>query len=497
MKLLLSCGLFLFSINLFANTSSWSEGKCDKTNNIYEGATRDSYNRGAGKNWKNKQGDWLDAVLQPQGNKPFATTKIFQQKKDEIVEINTTSLTKLWQKSILPNHGFFIKKESGENSVFYSKDMNSEQVKPHLRVTTKLKVYELIAEADTELNLSTYTCVNKSPSLNSYHNVIIRFNLEDIKEEIISSNLYLTLAQKTQSSSLNIFAVNISSNSYLKEFSLVDKYINDENLKYDDHVLYYENFDDEQWKDKWGVSFWGGSYRTTDKNENEKFIPLNNSALEITIEKGEHSGISAHYPLKPFSLKAKHKIQEAYFRYNLQLGTNWFLSTGGKLPGFSGIYGDESYGAGWGGRISDGTNGWSARGTFSPTLSSENTLANRNPIGSYIYHADMKYKYGDEKSWNLDDISVLKNNTWYSIEQYAHMNTIGKNDGILKAWVNGILVYSQENIRFTDNPLIGIESVWLNVYHGGSATAPKDLTLFIDDLVIATKYIGSRIHSEH
>jgi len=485
-----------FSSHSLNQSSTWAEGKCDKLNNIYEGATRDSYNRGAGKPWRHKQGDWLDAVLQPQGNKPFAIINISNQKKDTTIKVDTTLLTKLWQKKVLPNHGFFIRKAEGDKSIFHSKDTNNEQLKPLLRVTTKLKTYDLIATADTELNLSTYTCVNKNPYLNSYHNIMIRFNLKHIKEAIISSSLHLSLAKSTQPSLLHIFAVNIKTNSYLKKFGLVDIYTNDESLKHDKHVLYYENFDDDQWRDKWGVSYWGSSYRITDRNKHEKFIPLNKSALEITIKKGKHSGISAHFPFKQLSLNTE-RIQSAYFRYNIQFGSDWVVSSGGKLPGFAGIYGNESYKAGWGGRKSNGTNGWSTRGTFSPTLSNENTLAARTPIGSYVYHADMKYLYGDEKSWNLDDISVLKNNIWYSIEQYVHMNTFGNNDGILKAWVNGILVYSQDNIRFTDNPLIGIESVWLNIYHGGSTTAPKDLTLFIDDLVIASKYIGSRIHTEN
>jgi hypothetical protein len=480
----------------FGGESSWSEGKCDASKNIFEGATRDFYNRGAGKAWKNKQGDWLDAKLTPQGNKPFTKVSIKSKKKYDLVNIDGTILTKYWQRKIIPNHGFFIRRLKGDKPIFFSKDNNNSKLSPHLIIKTKLKTYNLTAIADTELSLSTYQCINSNELLNSYHNLILRFDLSHIKEEIIEANLQLTLAKDPLPSSLNIYAVNIEDNLYFKEFGLTDNYVNDESLKHDKHVFYYENFDDDQWRDKWGVSYWGSSYRITNKNEYENFIPLNKSALEITIEKGKHSGMSAHYPLSNLSGYTSQKIKSAYLRYNLQLGSNWSLSTSGKLPGFAGIYGDESYKAGWGGRKSDGTNGWSTRGMITPTLSLENTLAARTPIGSYIYHADMKYTYGDERAWNLDDISVLKNNTWYSIEQYVHMNTSGNNDGILKAWVNGVLVYSQENIRFTDNPHIGIESVWLDIYHGGSATAPKNLTLFIDDLVIASKYIGTRIHQK-
>ena len=488
--------LILLSNYSFGGESTWSEGKCDASKNIFEGATRDFYNRGAGKAWKNKQGDWLDAKLTPQGNKPFTNVNIKAKKKYDIVSINETILAKYWQRKIIPNHGFFIRRLKGDKPIFFSKDQKKNQLSPHLIIKTKLKTYNLTAIADTELNLSTYQCINSNALLNSYHNLILRFDLSQVKEDILEANLQLTLAKNTQTSSLNIYAVDIESDFYFRKLGITDNYTNDESLKHDKHVLYYEDFDDNQWRDKWGISYWGSTYRITDQNKHESFIPLNKSALEITIAKGKHSGISAHYPLKNMPFNTSKEIKFAYLRYNLQLGSSWSLSTSGKLPGFAGIYGNTSDRAGWGGRKSDGTNGWSARGMITPSLSNENILADRTPIGSYIYHADMKYPYGDEKPWTLNDISVLKKNVWYTIEQYVHMNTLGKNDGVLKAWVNGILVYSQNNIRYTDNPLIGIESVWLDVYHGGNATAPKDLTLFIDNLVVASTYIGSRIHNK-
>ena len=35
-----------------------------------------------------------------------------------------------------------------------------------------------------------------------------------------------------------------------------------------------------------------------------------------------------------------------------------------------------------------------------------------------------------------------------------------------------------------------IEQIWMNVYHGGKKPSPHDQHLFIDNVVIATKYIG-------
>lgn len=55
-----------------------------------------------------------------------------------------------------------------------------------------------------------------------------------------------------------------------------------------------------------------------------------------------------------------------------------------SLSSISGTYGR----AGWGGRPSDGTNGWSARSSFSVMPPPGNPLGNTVPMGHYVYHAD-------------------------------------------------------------------------------------------------------------
>ena len=179
---------------------------------------------------------------------------------------------------------------------------------------------------------------------------------------------------------------------------------------------------------------------------------------------------------------------EIYFRYYLRLAADWNQTLqGGKLPGISGTYGV----AGWGGRKSDGTHGWSARGLFKLTIPAGNPLAGTTPIGTYCYHADMKGSYGTNWVWQNDYRGFLENNRWYSIEQYLKMNTPGRKDGILKAWIDGRLAFEKRDIRFRHTPKLKIEQVWMNVYHGGKKPSPYDQHLFIDNVVIAKKYIGS------
>ena len=208
-----------------------------------------------------------------------------------------------------------------------------------------------------------------------------------------------------------------------------------------------------------------------------KFEPLAGRAMRIKVDRGGHYGASILYNFKK---QTGTEPQEIFFRYYLRLADDWNPAGGGKFPGISGTYGR----AGWGGRPSNGRNGWSARGLF------KRQRDGTTPVGYYCYHADMKGRYGSNWTWETENRGLLKNNRWYCIEQYAKMNTPDKNDGILRAWVDGRPAFEKTDVRMRDVDTLRIEAVWLNVYLGGSWTAKSDHHLYIDNVVIARNYIG-------
>ena len=161
--------------------------------------------------------------------------------------------------------------------------------------------------------------------------------------------------------------------------------------------------------------------------------------------------------------------------------------------------------AGWGGRRSNGYNGWSARGQFELTIPQDNPLGAHTPIGNYVYHADQSSQFGDTMMWQNEYLGFLANNEWFSIEQYVKLNTPDQHDGILRAWVNGRLAFETTSLRFRNTPdsniapghLLNIEEVWLNVFHGGTAPSPAhEQNFYIDNVVIATEYIGPALMNE-
>ena len=156
------------------------------------------------------------------------------------------------------------------------------------------------------------------------------------------------------------------------------------------------------------------------------------------------------------------------------------------MPGISGTYGV----AGWGGRKSDGTDGWSARGSFHRTIPTGNPLGGLHPIGTYCYYADQPGTYGDTWAWSKKYKGYLQKNKWYCVEQYVKMNTPEEHNGILRAWVDGVLAFEKEDILYRRTNSLKIERIWMNVYHGGTAVSPYDQHLYFDNVVIARSYIG-------
>jgi Polysaccharide lyase 14 len=216
-----------------------------------------------------------------------------------------------------------------------------------------------------------------------------------------------------------------------------------------------------------------------------------NPVLRINVNKDDFYGGA-------YSIRLANHLEDEpttlYFRYRLWIDESWTTTIGGKLPGFGGTYNN----AGWGGKPSNGSNGWSARGLYQ-SIDQDGNI----PIGSYIYHADMVANgqtYGNSEPWGI----ALKHNRWYTIEQEIQLNTVkrssedgmgdgvrsdeaGLEDGSLKAWVDGELVYDRKELHLRDTDTLRIETVWFNIYHGGKTPSPKDMHLLIDDIIIAHK----------
>jgi hypothetical protein len=244
-------------------------------------------------------------------------------------------------------------------------------------------------------------------------------------------------------------------------------------------VLLTCDFENDEW---WKV--WGATKQPVNTSfaEGPQAFGGNGRSLRVTTPRGEHTGTSYDYK---FRKRIGSEPDEIYFRYYLKFDPDWKHATsGGKLPGISGTYGR----AGWGGRKVNGRDGWSARGLFETRNGADSTA-----IGFYCYHADMRGRYGEH--WRFQP--RLEHGRWYCVEQYCKLNTLGesgsrgKNDGILRGWIDGQVAFEKTDIRFRDVESLKIEEIWINVYHGGETPVPnEDIHLYLDNFVIARQPIG-------
>jgi hypothetical protein len=248
-----------------------------------------------------------------------------------------------------------------------------------------------------------------------------------------------------------------------------------------DDIVLRDGFEEDQWYTAWGLQA---------APQNAQIMRDGTSLsgdghLRLAVAAGEHYGSSFGYDFADMGLD---EPDEVYFRYAIRFGPTWTPDGGGgKLPGFGGTYGV----AGWGGEPSDGTNGWSARGLFLPP--EEDGASGDTRVGFYCYHADMTGQYGDNWYWSggaLGAQGVMSRGQWYQVEVYVRNNTPGENDGILRAWVDGVQVYEKTDVRFRDVDSLHVERVWFDFYYGGTWTAPADMYIDFDAVVIAWNYIG-------
>lgn len=455
-----------------------------------EGMTCYFYAKAGNMRWEQAGGDWLDADGTLRGTKPFSQTRVPRASGQQPVHIDLTALARTWSGSQLPGAVLLRSVSERENDTahFLSREHDDRAAHPSMIVEWDDGKREVLTpRADTYFACPTHKGLghNNNFRIGGDRNTILLFPWTERPEhKLVKATLALTTnRQHGRGATAGVFLPTAPFGDSPLQAGFAGEYDFDAGI--DDHpdVIFADRFEDENWPSGWSNPGSKSKVEPVREDASNRFEPLQGKALKVTVEAGARQGLNMHLR---FARQPGGEPEEAYFRYYLRLGESWNpVVTGGKLPGLSGTYGK----GGWGGRGADGTNGWSARGIFFQQVTDDPALAEYRPIGSYLYHVQGG-KYGSNIGWNLGPTGMLQKNRWYSIEQYVKMNSPGEADGILRAWVDGKLAYEKTDVVYRTVPDLKIESVWMNVYHGGTEDAPSDLSLFIDNVVVARSYIG-------
>ncbi len=471
--------------------SHWAEG----TRADDDGATRDYYNRAGLLAWGNFMGDWRDANDAPQGEAAYALTTLIDDDTPEYIQWDATSLVQEWIDETYPNKGMFLRGVSGGGAFhFYSREHPDPARRPYLIVVTANRADTLSPARDVYLDPTTYQCFGDMDKLtiSSDKNTLLWFDLSGIPAgtPILSATLMMFVYAEYGSGSMDagVFRCSQSHESPPAPpiLGLAAQYPNDQGIGGDPAVHLFSDFESTNWGNDWTYGTDAVTLELIASDPVRLFAPWQGEALRVKIPRGGNTGMNVGFNFAP---EIGYEPESIYLRYYLRISDDWNTSEGGKLPGMAGTYGV----AGWGGRKSDGYNGWSARGCFYVNPPGGNPLEGIIPTGNYVYHADMQGFYGDIHLWQDDYRGYLEKNRWYCIEQYLQLNTPMQNDGVLRTWVDGRLAYQKTDWRWRDTTALKIEQVWMNVYHGGTAPVPEDVFLYIDNVVIADQYIGPMV----
>lgn len=443
--------------------------------------------------WQRRGGDWEDATGKPQGRQPFDTQAVVAGRGRPFSEWNVTELVRGWLTGQFSNEGFLLRAEKGKLTGvvdFHSRESEDETARPVLKLRwSDGTIGRLTPVADTYLDCSTLTSLGSQKVLkvSGGQSALLRFSLPKDRGALTSASLLLVSdKQYGNGASVGVYraAPAFARATAAGVSGIAQGFVRDKDINSHSDVVFATGFESPAWLTEWSEYSPRNHAEAVADDAAGKFVPLQGQALRVRLVKGRNNGLDLRYSLGG---NGKTEPEEIYFRYYLRFGNDWnpYLD-GGKMPGVAGTYGK----AGWGMRKSDGYNGWSVRGSFDKRPSGAASVTGFTTLGSYAYHADITDSSGESWAWNDSVAGVVENNRWYAIEQYVKLNTPGETNGIFRAWVDGQQVFEKTNIRFRHVPSLKIETVWFNVYHGGTSTAPKDMALYIDNVVIARKYIG-------
>lgn len=471
----------------------WSQGARNPAHQLSDapsGVGCRQYSVGGRLAWQRPLGDWLDRNGALHGNDPYATTSAGRRTLTEGLSLDVTELARKWLDGSRPNTGIMLRALAGQGTLQIASRESQTGQGPVLELEWQGQPPQRLApSADVTLDCSTIKGIGRSPRLriSPDHNTLVVFDVPTRPAAQLRAARLVLYPEKLFGKAITVGAFSTeppwAKASVARTNGLAARHPGDQGIAREPDVLFAADFEQEDWLSSWN-RMTRSEMAIVDAGEKNGFAPLRGKALRTTLKQGENNALNLRYL---FARRHGEEPEEIYFRYYLRFGTDWNPDRdGGKLPGLAGTYGK----GGWGMRKSDGTNGWSVRGAFARSMPAGAGEGQVTPIGSYVYQADMKGNSGSNWGWGEGPGGLLQNNRWYSIEQHIKLNNPGAHDGVFRAWIDGHQVIEKTGLSFRTIPDLRIESVWMNVYHGGTATSPRDMSLYIDNVVIARSYIG-------
>ena len=270
---------------------------------------------------------------------------------------------------------------------------------------------------------------------------------------------------------------------------LASKYPGDAGLGKDPAVLFHDDFESGAPGERWDLLRTKGGTGAAVEAEKDPKIARGNASARATLRKGGAEDIGFCKRLVPGR-------DEVFMRHYVRYGSDYgFTSHGGS--GFCASSQAEGFGpGGHAGRAPGGDKFfWS---TLEPIGRAAQGKA-PGPLIFYSYWWKMKPD-GKGNHWGnwfrpeTDCVPALE--TWLCVEWRVKANTPGREDGELDGWIDGEKRGSFRGINWRSAETLKVNQVslsqWLEARAYEASGGGTTRTVWYDDVVVATKYIGPR-----
>jgi hypothetical protein len=514
-----------------------SDGGSATFSNNFSGPTRDKWHYRMGFAWKraNTLGNWLDSTQANEGSSAYASSAACTT-VDQVLSVTVTSLVQRWMSNGL-NRGFYLRNRSATSSFpveFYGRTDATSGNRPTLTVVTSTGTVVLTAAANTHWYISTNTGSGNAAAWRlaaSQAPAVVRFDLSSVTGTLISATLAVKIKSFPSGGStgqiFDVFELDppdiiVPENVASPVLGLANGYADFNAWKASGHasLLFADDFEAGGWADG-ATAFVPAAPRTLNLDTNTRYARGTISAGALgsaDINKAVSVGGSA--PTYAPNVVYSEMFGQYHWYMESDFGTT--ADTAIKIPAMgiqfgywnptgSGYWQSTTGNGGTRGtglRVTRGSGAYEYQGHsvrfltgVQPTALDDDPYRGWFGVGIYDYNLDQvgpfpagapfPYVALRPLQQYCFDIRVKQNTV--SGAQDADGNYATANaDGIYQVWINGYQVYSKTNYRWRYHPDMGVQGVWIDVYHGGTEVAPQDMHYQVDRVSIATAYIGPK-----
>ncbi len=479
--------------------------------------------------WKrsNFLGNWLDAAQLNEGTTPHGSTAVITA-VDQVMTVAVTALVQRWASSGV-NRGFYLAgRASAWPVLFYGRGAAQPANRPNLRIVTSTGTFDLTAAANA---CWTSTSDYGLPSKGAWgiaeggQVAILRFDLSAVTGTISSATLTFKVsgfgtAGRT-GQVIDVFeadpptlilpeGVNSPALGLLATKSAFTQ------LASDPAVVFSQDLGSGSFADR-------GFTPTPSYGSHTDALGTTTYARG-TIETGGQLSLSARKDVAAGGPAPRYApsvvYPELYGQYWLYLEPDFGTTNDDaiKLPAMGVQFGWWNPVGYWqsttgnGGSPGTGLRVTRTDGSYEYQGHSIRILSGNMPapgdddpytgyfaVAFYPYNLDQAGPFPAGETWQN---VVIRTGAWYCIDLRVKQNTMSGSqdadgnyatanaDGVLQAWINGYPAYNRTNYRWRRHPDMGVQGIWLDVYHGGQTLAPSTMHYRIDRVSMATQYIG-------